>query len=234
MNEPAISLDSVWKYFGDFAAVRGVSFVIPRSSILALLGRNGAGKTTLLRMLAGLLRPSKGTIQLFTTGDENLNLKKTGAMGVVGHGEWIYEDLTARENLEFFANLYAVKNAGETADRWLHTVGLTRFADSRANEFSRGMRQRLTIARALLHDPHILLLDEPWTALDDRAIQLLSSLLLDAHSRNCTVVICSHQLREALAIATDIVAIDGGKVIFTGPNSPVLKEKPDDFYDKIS
>ncbi len=234
MSEAAISLDGVWKYFGHFAAVRGVSFDVPEGSILALLGRNGAGKTTLLRMIAGLLRPSKGAIRLLENGDGNPDPQRTGAIGVVGHGEWIYEDLTARENLEFFAKLYAVRNPAETAGRWLETVGLARFADFRANEFSRGMRQRLTIARALLHNPRVLLLDEPWTALDDRAVSLLASLLLDAHSRNCTVVVCSHQLREALQLATDIVAIDAGKVIFQGPNSPDIKQQPDDFYETIS
>ena len=234
MSEAAISLEKVWKYFGDFAAVRGVSFAIPHGSIVALLGRNGAGKTTLLRMMAGLLRPSKGDISLAGKQDANADPRRSGAIGVVGHGEWIYEDLTARENLEFFAKLYAVRDIPQTVGRWLDTVGLTRFADSRANEFSRGMRQRLTLARALLHDPRILLLDEPWTALDDRAVQLLSSLLLDAHSRNCTVVVCSHQLREALDVATDIIAIDAGKVIFEGVNSPEIKHKPDQFYETIS
>ena len=234
MSEAAISLETVWKYFGDFAAVRGVSFAIPQGSIMALLGRNGAGKTTLLRMMAGLLRPSKGEIHLARKQDGDFDPRRSGTIGVVGHGEWIYEDLTARENLKFFAKLYGVRDAAETAGRWLDTVGLARFADSRANEFSRGMRQRLTIARALLHDPRILLLDEPWTALDDRAVQLLASLLLDAHSRNCTVVVCSHQLREALDLATDIIAVDAGKVIFEGSNSPEIKQKPDDFYQTIS
>lgn len=230
MKESAICLDSVWKYFGDFAAVRGVSFVVPHGSILALIGRNGAGKTTLLKMIAGLLRPSEGTIQL----DSNGNSSEMSSVGVVGHGEWIYDELTARENLEFFADLYAVKETDRTVNHWLNVVGLDQFSNSRANEFSRGMRQRLAIARALLHDPRILLLDEPWTALDDRAVQLLSCLLRDVHSRNCTVVICSHQLREVLDMATNIVAIDTGKVIFEGLNNPTIKENPDEFYNLIS
>jgi heme exporter protein A len=234
MNESAIYIDNVWKYFGDFAAIRGVSLSVPRGSILALIGRNGAGKTTLLKMIAGLLRPSEGTIQLDSKGDGDENSSEMSSMGVVGHGEWIYDDLTARENLDFFANLYAVKNTTRTVDHWLNVVGLGQFSDSRTSEFSRGMRQRLAIARALLHDPRILLLDEPWTALDDRAVQLLSSLLRDAHSRNRTVVICSHQLREVLDIATNIVAIDTGKVIFEGLNSPTIKENPDEFYNIIS
>ena len=96
------------------------------------------------------------------------------------------------------------------------------------------MRQRLAVARAFLHDPRVLLLDEPWTALDDRATQLLSSLLRDAQSRGCSVVVCSHQLREALEVATQVAVIDRGKLIFEGPNSDDFKSAPEDFYQKIS
>ncbi len=231
MNEPAISIQNVWKFFGDFAAVREVSFEVPPGTILALLGRNGAGKTTMLRMMAGLSRPSRGDISISGRGWGKQN---SSAVGVVGHGEWIYDDLSARENLEFFGRLYKVDDLAGSIDRWLETVGLSRFRNARVSEFSRGMRQRLAIARAFLHDPRVLLLDEPWTALDDRATQLLSSLLRDAQSRGCSVVVCSHQLREALEVATRVAVIDRGKLIFQGPNSDDFKAAPEDFYQKIS
>ncbi len=228
MSAAAISLRDVWKYFGDFPAVRGVSLEIPEGVILALLGRNGAGKTTLLRVMGGLLRPSKGEVSVGDARD------RRASIGMVGHGEWIYDDLTAEENLQFFAQLYNVDDAAAKISSWLDTVGLSRFRRSRAGEFSRGMRQRLSIARALLHDPKILLLDEPWTALDDRAVDLLSSLLLDARKQRRTVVVCSHQLREALHIATELAVIDRGRLIFTGPNTDELKSSPEQFYQKIS
>ena len=153
---------------------------------------------------------------------------------MVGHGEWIYDDLTAEENLEFFARLYRVKDAPRKIDYWLETTGLERFRRSRAAEFSRGMRQRLAIARAFLHEPNVVLLDEPWTALDDRATALLSSLVVDAQKHRRTVVICSHQLREALEVATDVVVLDRGRVVFQGPNDEQLKSSPDEFYQRIS
>ena len=231
MSEPAISIQNVWKFFGDFAAVRDVSLEVPPGTILALLGRNGAGKTTMLRMMAGLSRPSRGDISISGRGWGKQN---SSAVGVVGHGEWIYNDLSARENLEFFGRLYKVDGLAGAIERWLETVGLSRFQNAPVSEFSRGMRQRLAIARAFLHDPRVLLLDEPWTALDDRATQLLSSLLRDAQSRGGSVVVCSHQLREALEVATLVAVIDRGKLIFQGPNSDDFKAAPEDFYQKIS
>ncbi len=128
MNEPAISIQNVWKFFGDFAAVREVSLEIPPATILALLGRNGAGKTTMLRMMAGLSRPSRGDISISGRGWGKQN---SSAVGVVGHGEWIYDDLSARENLEFFGRLYKVDDLAGSIDRWLETVGLSCFRYAR-------------------------------------------------------------------------------------------------------
>ena len=232
MSAAAISIQNVWKFFGEFPAVRGVSLGVPAGSILALLGRNGAGKTTLIRMMAGLLRPSKGEITFGASTSQNGNSRPTA--GVVGHGQWVYEDLSARENLAFFGRLYEINDAEQKINHWLERVGLWTFRDSRVNEFSRGMRQRLTLARALLHDPEILLLDEPWTALDDRATDLLSSLLLQAHERRRTVVMCSHQLQETLQVATDLAVIERGRLIFSGANQDTFKSSPHEFYQRIS
>jgi heme ABC exporter ATP-binding subunit CcmA len=232
MTGTALEVQSVWKFFGEFAAVRDVTLDVPRGRILALLGRNGAGKTTLLRMMAGLLRPSRGKIETRDLNDSAIDPK--AVIGMVGHGQWLYEDLTARENLEFFARLYDVEGAAGKIDHWLEATALSPFRNARINEFSRGMRQRLAIARAFLHDPPVLLLDEPWTALDDRAMTLLSSLLLEAHSRQHTIVVCSHQLRETLEVATDLAVLDRGRLIFRGANNDELRGSPHDFYQRIS
>ncbi len=240
MSAPAISAQGVWKFFGEFPAVRDVSLDVPGGAVLALLGRNGAGKTTLIRMIAGLLRPSKGEITLGSSPKNGVaNRPENGgpaspSVGVVGHGQWVYEDLTARENLAFFARLYEISDPENKINHWLEQVGLWTFRDSRVNEFSRGMRQRLTIARALLHDPEILLLDEPWTALDDRAMDLLSSLLLQAGKRRRTVILCSHQLHETLQVATDLAVLERGRLIFSGANQDVFKSSPHNFYQQIS
>jgi len=231
MSAPAISVRKVWKYFGDFPAVRDVSFDVARGSVTALLGRNGAGKTTLLRMVAGLSRPSQGQLQV---GDSSPRAANNGArLGVVGHGQWLYDDLTAEENLQFFARLYSVAEPASTIESWLEQTSLASFRRSRVGEFSRGMRQRLAIARAFLHEPDVLLLDEPWTALDDRAIDLLSSLLTGAHQTQRTVLLCSHQLVETLQLATDLLVLDRGRLVFAGANSDEFKTSPQSLYQRV-
>ena len=232
MSASAISLRGIWKFFGEYPAVRDASLDIPAGGIVALLGRNGAGKTTILRMIAGLLRPSRGEVLI--DGSPAGQQRHAASIGMVGHGQWLYDDLTARENLHFFARLYDLSSSSKKIDQWLEEVGLWTFRDARVHQFSRGMRQRLTIARALLHAPPILLLDEPWTSLDDRAMELLSTLLLRARSENRTVVVSSHQLRETLQIAGHLAVIDRGRLIFDGPNRDEFREAPHDFYQRIT
>ena len=231
MSAAAISVRGIWKFFGDFPAVRDVSFEVGRGTVTALLGRNGAGKTTLLRMIAGLSRPSRGEFRLGASGADPSGA--ASRLGIVGHGQWIYDDLTAEENLRFFARLYGIAEPAATIARWLESTGLTSFRHTRAGEYSRGMRQRLAIARAFLHEPEILLLDEPWTALDDRAIGLLSSLLSSAHQKQRTVLVCSHQLTETLQAATHVLVLDRGRLAFAGENSAEFKTSPQNFYQRV-
>lgn len=231
MTDFAIRIDDVTKYFGDFPAVRSVSLDLPRGSILALLGRNGAGKTTMLDMLAGVSMPSKGTIEI---GGSNNAVDRRRKVGILGHGQWLYDDLTATENLNFFAQLYDVPNPGPKINQWLEEAGLARFQTATVGEFSRGMKQRVAVARAFLHDPEILLLDEPWTALDDRAIEFLSAKILEAQRSGCTIVVCSHQLREALEVATDVAVLDRGRLALFAPNDEELRAAPETLYQRIS
>ncbi len=231
MSAPAISVQNVTKFFGDFPAVRSVSFEAEAGSILALLGRNGAGKTTMLGMLAGISQPSQGSIQL---GGASSNADRRRRVGILGHGQWLYDDLTAEENLRFFARLYKLENADERIARWLADTGLERFSRSHISGFSRGMRQRLAVARAFLHDPEILLLDEPWTALDDRAIEFLSSKILEARQRGATIVVCSHQLQEAISVATRVALLDRGRLVYDAPNDDELRASPGSLYQRIS
>ena len=230
--EPLIAVRGVWKFFGDFAALREIDLDVAAGATLALLGRNGAGKTTLLRMLAALSSPSRGAITV-----RGLGLRHGGGrarLGIIGHGIWIYDDLTAQENLEFFAGLYGIREPQQKIGRWLEATGLARVRHSPAREFSRGMRQRLAIARAFFHDPEILLLDEPFTALDDRAAALLSGLIGQAHEEGRTVLISTHQLREALSLATDVAVLDRGRLAFRGPNTEELRAAPEDFYRRFT
>src|SRR5688572_26426037 len=190
----AIAVDAVWKYFGDYPALRDISATIPDGSCVALLGRNGAGKTTLLRILAGLSRPAKGKVTI--GGNDARHSATRSQVGVLGHGIAIYDELTALENLKLFAGLYGLKDREKTAIEWLERTGLEQVRHAPVREFSRGMRQRLAVARAFLHDPRIVLLDEPFTALDDRAVAVLQSVLRAALDRGRTIVMSTHQLRE--------------------------------------
>jgi len=200
----ALEIDGVWKYFGDFPALRDVVLSIAPGSALALLGRNGAGKTTLLRILAGLSRPSRGSIKI------------QGNIGILGHGIGVYDELSAIENLTLFGRLHGLSNPRKRADEMLERVGLGRVRDGLAREFSRGMRQRLAVGRAFLHDPEVLLLDEPFTALDDRAIAVLQSMIKDMRDKGRTIVMSTHQLREALELASHVALLQRGQVVHAG------------------
>jgi heme ABC exporter ATP-binding subunit CcmA len=195
----ALEIDDVWKYYGDFPALRSVGLNIAPGSAMALLGRNGAGKTTLLRIIAGLSRPSRGSIRIH--GSDAREQKTRQRIGILGHGIALYDELSAVENLTLFGRLYGLPDARKRADEMLERVGLSRVRDGLAREFSRGMRQRLAVGRAFLHDPEVLLLDEPFTALDDRAIAVLQSMIKEMRDRGRTIVMSTHQLREALELA---------------------------------
>ncbi|MBS1829845.1 MAG: heme ABC exporter ATP-binding protein CcmA [Acidobacteria bacterium] len=224
----AVSVEGIWKFYGDYPALREIDFVVEEKQCLALLGRNGAGKTTMLRMLAGLLRPQRGTIRLF--GRDSHEAEARASFGVLGHGIGVYDELSAMENLRLFAKVYSVPDAEKAAKDWLVRTQLDHVADSLVREFSRGMRQRLAVARAFLHNPSLLLLDEPFTALDDRAIALLQSLLKDAVNRGATVIMSTHQLREAMELATHVALLARGRLKFHGPRPVEMLEDPTWLY----
>jgi heme exporter protein A len=214
----AVAADGVWKYFGDYPALRGASLQVAPGACVALIGRNGAGKTTLLRILAGLSRPSKGAIAI------------QGRIGYLGHGIGVYDDLSALENLTLFGRLAGLSNPKASAHAALEHVGLARVKEGLAREFSRGMRQRLAIARAFLHNPELLLLDEPFTSLDDRAVAVLQTLLADARGRGSTIVMSTHQIREAMELASDVALLERGRMVFAGPRSSEMLLDPGWLY----
>jgi heme ABC exporter ATP-binding subunit CcmA len=210
----ALEVAGVWKYYGDFAALRDIGFnVLPGSSV-ALLGRNGAGKTTLLRILAGLSKPSEGSVTIHGGNVREESTRRR--IGVLGHGISLYDELSAIENLIVFGKLYSLPDPRKRAEEMLERTGLDRVRDGLVREFSRGMRQRLAVARVFLHDPELLLLDEPFTALDDRAIAVLQSLLQEMRDRGRTIVMSTHQLREALELATHVAMIQRGQIVYAG------------------
>ena len=207
-------VDGVSKYYGHFPALRDIQLQVDPGSTVALLGRNGAGKTTLLRIIAGLSKSSQGTVRI--AGADVRQAANRQRIGVLGHGISLYDELSATENLVLFARLYGLPDPEKRAQAWLERTGLDRVRDGLVREFSRGMRQRLAVARAFLHDPELILFDEPFTALDDRAIAVLQSLLAEAHANGRTIVLSTHQLREALEIATHVALIRRGQLVFSG------------------
>jgi heme exporter protein A len=196
--EPLLAAYGVARRFGHRPVLTGVNLTLAAGDTVLLVGPNGAGKTTLLRILAGLLRASGGRVE------------RRGRVGLVAHYSMLYDALTARENLRFFARLHGVDGRAR-ADDLLEQMGLAAFGDERVGAFSRGMTQRLAIARALLHDPDILLLDEPLTGLDDASCAKVLQVLGELRARGRALLIASHQLVELLGVVTAIgFLIKGG------------------------
>jgi heme exporter protein A len=209
----AIEVRGVRVAFGATVALRGVNLAVPWGARLALLGPNGAGKSTLLRVLATLSRPAAGTVLVAGHDAFVERVAVRRLIGVVAHQTYLYDELTALENLLFYGALYDVPNLDRRADMLLDAVGLAMKRSQRAGTFSRGQQQRLTIARALLHDPPILLLDEPDTGLDLAASSLLETLFLGER----TLVMATHNLRHAARLCDRCAILGGGRFVHAGP-----------------
>jgi heme exporter protein A len=220
----AVAVEGVWKYFGDYPALRDVRLSAGSGSCLALIGRNGAGKTTLLRIAAGFSKPGRGNVRIW--GKDPRETAARRQIGFIGHGIGVYDELSALENLMLFGKLYNLPEPRAAAMKWLERTDLERVKNNLVREFSRGMRQRLAVARAFLHEPGVLLLDEPFTALDDRAIALVQSLLRQALEKGNTIVVSTHQLREALELATHVALLVRGQVAFEGARTPEMAADP--------
>ena len=205
----AVEVEGLTRRYGERVALQDVTFSVPAGSTLAVFGPNGAGKTTLLKVLATLLRPHEGRVSALDCGLPDEAWKLRGRIGYLGHEPALYRSLTARENLRFAARLHRVGE--ERIGELLEAVGLARRADDRVDEFSRGMRQRIAAARAVLHDPALLLLDEPLSALDPRAVELLDPLIGRASGR--TRILVTHDIERGRAEADQTIALRGGRLV---------------------
>jgi heme exporter protein A len=209
-TSPAIEAKGVERRFGHFRVLRGLNLCVDRSSVLALFGPNGAGKTTFLRLLAGLTTANRGEARLFGIPlPGNAALRRR--IGVVAHEAFVYGDLTARENLEYYARLYRIPDRERTR-LMIEQVGLKSAADRAVRAYSRGMLQRLALARALLHEPELLLLDEPFTGLDPQGVDQLISLLGAEKARGTTMIITTHDFDRGLAVADRSAVLVGGRI----------------------
>jgi heme exporter protein A len=212
----AIELERLERRYGERVALGGVSVRVEEGQTLAVLGGNGAGKTTLLRVLAGLLRPHGGTARVLGAALPEERWRLPAQVGYVGHEPLLYRELTGRENLRYHARLHGLD--GSRVEKLLAAVGMDRRADDPLHDLSRGMVQRLAAARALLHDPPLLLLDEPRAHLDPAAAELLKPLIGRGSGR--TRVLVSHDVEGALGEADLALGLKGGHQVFAGAVEP--------------
>ncbi len=211
MSAPAISARGLTRAYAARRALHDVSFDVPCGASLAILGPNGAGKSTLLRLLAGLERPSAGSFSLFGLDPKEEGDALRARIGFLTHQPMLYLDLTPEENLLFFARLYGVADAQARVAELLDLVELSHRADDAVRGFSRGMLQRLALARALVADPELLLLDEPYTGLDPRAASMLAGVVASSAGVR-TVVMVSHDPEAAYAHASHVMVLAAGKL----------------------
>jgi heme exporter protein A len=205
--EPAIELDGLERRYGERVALAGVSVTVPAGATLALLGGNGAGKTTLLRVLAGLLRPHGGQARVLGAVLPQERWRLPGHVGYLGHEPLLYRELSGRENLSYHASLHGV--AKERVAEVLSAVGMERRADEPLRDLSKGMVQRLAVARTVLHDPELLLLDEPRANLDPAGAEQMEPLIGRASGR--TRVLVTHDMEGALAEADLALGLKAGR-----------------------
>jgi heme exporter protein A len=205
----AVEVDGLTRRYGDRVALDRVSFSVPAGSTLAVFGPNGAGKTTLLKVLATLLRPHEGSVKVLGCELPSEAWKLRGQVGYLGHEPALYRSLSARENLVFAARLHGVEEA--RVDELLDAVGLARRGGDPIQEFSRGMRQRIAAARSVLHRPDVLLLDEPWSAVDPHAVALLEPLI--GRASGVTRILVTHDVARGQAEADFAMAIRGGRTV---------------------
>jgi heme exporter protein A len=207
VSAAALECTGLVRRYGERDALAGVDLTLGEGSTLVVFGPNGAGKTTLLRVLATLLRPHAGTVRVLGSPVPEEDWAVRGRVGFVAHEPLLYRELTARENLRFHARLHGVEAA--RVDELLELVALPRRADEPLRTLSRGMVQRVAVARAVLHEPELLLLDEPYANLDPAAIELLTPLIGRASGR--TRVVCSHDPGGGLAEADVVLGLRGGR-----------------------
>jgi heme exporter protein A len=207
-----IEVRNLIKRFGHKQVLRKLNFSVQQGEFVALLGSNGAGKTTLLRILSSLSKPNYGEIQIagYSLPGQSAQVRKK--LGVVSHLPLLYGDLSAEENLKFYGRLYGLSDFQNHVEEILQLVGLLKRKKDLVRTFSRGMQQRLAIGRAIIHDPEVLLLDEPHTGLDQDAANMLDTLLQEIASRGRTVVMTSHDFPRVANLATRFDVLYKGKI----------------------
>ena len=210
----ALESEDIRKTFGHFTALGGVTLSVRSGEFFTLFGRNGAGKTTFLKIAATLVRYTHGKLRIEGIDIREEPEKARRHIGFLSHNTYLYRDLTPIENLRFFSRLYGMPDSDERILSLLDRVGLRRRASDPVRGFSRGLHQRLGIARVMLHDPSVILLDEPYTGLDANAVDVLNQMLDEAAASGKTIILTTHDLEQGLRGASRAAIIDRGKIVF--------------------
>ncbi|ADE36163.1 ABC transporter ATP-binding protein [Methanohalophilus mahii] len=220
MGETILVAEDIFQDYGCLHALNGINLRVKEGEFIAIIGPNGAGKSTLLKMFASLLSPTKGTLQIFGTKDHDREDVRD-RMGMLSHETFLYDNLTARENLLFFGKLYGMEPVAlaQRCDYLIRKIGLWKRAEDPVKNFSRGMKQRLSFARAIIHDPSLLLLDEPYTGLDMNAALLMENLLLEKSVM--TKIMVTHDMDKAFHMCSRLLIMEAGNIVHdVGGNDP--------------
>jgi heme exporter protein A len=227
-----IQVEGLTKSYGYIKALKGIDLTLAPGDFLSLFGPNGAGKTTLIRILSSLIKPTAGRVEIagYNLAEDTQELRRQ--IGVISHATYLYGSLTALENIRLYASLYGVANPTQRAKEVIEQLGLGERLHHLVRTFSRGMQQRLSIARALIHQPRIILLDEPYTGLDQHAAHLLSELLHQLNDGERTIILISHNLNRGLALANRVAIMTDGRLIYHQPRTQVKDAEFEQLYFK--
>ena len=231
---PALEAQGLAKHYGAQVALDRVTLSLGRNERLAVLGPNGAGKTTLIAVLATLLRPSAGTLRIMGYDSSEMPNDARRHVGVVAHQTYLYEELSARENLLFYGRLYGVPDLAARVETLLKLVGIFPRRHEQIGNLSRGMQQRVALARALVHDPAVLLLDEPDTGLDQEHLDLLASLVQGRAIAQRAVVLTTHNLDRALALCDRVVVLARGEPVYAAESASLDRAQLQQAYRHLA
>ena len=214
----AIHTHGLTKHYGNRPVLRDIDLELPWGEVLSLFGPNGAGKTTLVRLLAGLTRPTGGSIRIAGLDPERRGIEVRRLLGVVTHQTFLYDELTARENLRFYARMYGLGNADDRIEEVSATLGSSSYLDARVRTLSNGMQKRVSLARAVLHRPRLLIFDEPEAGLDQEALDLVEALLKAHRAEGGSAVVTTHNVERGLSIADRVIILSNGRISYDEPS----------------
>ena len=229
-----IIAQGVTKSFGNVQALRGVDLRVKRGEFLTVFGPNGAGKTTLIKLFSTLTKPTSGKITIAGYDIKKEPDKVRAVIGVISHDPYLYENLSAIENIRFFASLYGISGAEERGLQVIKRVGLEGRMHDLVRTFSRGMKQRLAVARAIIHNPRILLLDEPYTGLDQHGARIFTEMLRWLKAENRTVVMTTHDIAEGLEISNRVAILSEGRIAYQNDTNGIeLSKLREIYFEKV-